>query len=84
MTKRTKKESAFKSSYNYEIRNVLIDNNLAYLVSQPRVSTTGLSLANFCLLQGRNAFKCLHLPLMILRIAQDLQEILWKRTMSTL
>lgn len=84
MTKRTKKESAFRSSYNYEIRNVLIDNNLAHLVSQPRISTTGLSLANFCLLQGGNVFKCLHLALMIARIAQDLQEIPWKGTTSTL
>lgn len=84
MTKRTKKESAFRSSYNYEVSNVLIDNNLIHLVSQSEASTTGLSPANFCLLQGGNVFNCLHLPLRIARIAQDLQEIPWKGTMSTL
>lgn len=76
MTKRTKKESAFRSSYNSEVSNILIDNNLVHLVSQPGASTTGLFPANFCLLQGGNVFKCLHyMPLRIARIAQDLQEI---------
>lgn len=62
MTKKTKKESAFRSSYNYEVCNILIHNNLVHLVSQPRASITGLSPANFCLLQGGNVssfFICL-------------------------
>lgn len=84
MTKRTKKESAFRSSYNYEVSNILTDNNLVHLVSQPGASTTGLSPPNLCLLQGRIVFKCLHLSLRIAKIAQDLQEIPWKGTKSTL